>query len=259
MGLGSMFGSGSSTPDNSGAFAKYGDAMWARAPTYSPWVEAGTAARDRLQGEYGKLVDNPNWLQDQVSAGFYESPYQKYMQDMVTKRMNYNATNTGMLGSGAAQRALQDELTKMTGQFQNDYINRGISSYGQGLTGYQGLADMGFKALGAQNDLIEQAEGAFLKGEMSKNAYDAANETDWGSLIGTVGGGIAGGMFGGPMGAMSGAQAGKSLFGGGGGARSGGMGGMFPMQSGGGGPNFGSGGGSPAFNNYFNTGNWSYR
>jgi hypothetical protein len=218
----SMFGGGESSVDNSGAFADFSRQMRERMPVYDPWINTGSQSRDRLFDEYGRLTRDPNAVQDQVAAGFYESPYQKYMQDMVTKRMNYNATNTGMLGSGAAQRALMDELTKMTGQFENDYINRGMNSYGMGVQGYQGLTDLGFKALGEQTNLFEQAAAGDLQGQMSRNAYDAAQEANegnfWGNLIGTGGGAVIGGLFGGPAGAVSGASMGRSLFGGGGNA-----------------------------------------
>jgi hypothetical protein len=252
--LDGMFGGGGGgtnqgeiTIDNNDAFREFAQAMRDRMGVYDPWINVGNQSRDRLFDQYGRLVDDPNWIQDEVARGFYESPYQQYMQDMVTKRMNYNATNTGMLGSGAANRALMDELTKMTGQFQNDYINRGMGSYGMGLQGYQGLTDLGFRALGDQTNLLEQAEAAKLKGLMSKNAYDAAygeNESaGWGSTIGTVAGGVIGAYFGGPMGASAGMGIGgaaggmidgnkqKPQQGGGGGG--GGMGGM-------GMPNFGS-------------------
>jgi hypothetical protein len=259
--LDGMFGGGETSVDNSGALRDFANAMRSRMPAYDPWINTGNAARDKLSGEYGWLVDNPNALQDEVAKGFYESPYQKYMQDMVTKRMNYNATNTGMMGSGAANRALQDELTKMTGGFMNDYINRGMGSYGQGLQGFGGLADLGFKALGDQTNLFEQGAAGDLQAQMSKNQYDAmqdANEGNmWGNILGTGLGMAAGGMLGGPAGASMGASLGKSLFGGGGGNSGGGGGFLSNMFGGGGSPVTdwsATGGRMPQFN----TGNWSY-
>lgn len=295
MGLGSMFGGGESGVDNSSALFDFAKAMRDRADAYDPWVKKGEQARDMSYEEYQKLIKDPNFLQDMISKGFYESPYQKYMQDQVTKRMNYNAANTGMLGSGAAQRALQDELTKMTGQFQNDYIGRGMNSYGLGLKGLEGLTDLGFKSMNAQDSLLEQAAAGQLQGQMGKNAYDAANETDWGAIIGGAIGTGAGAYFGGPQGAAMGGQMGSSLFGknkggapqqgggmgggfggfGGGGAGGGGgmpFGGMFQSQGQGGFGAQGYGGGGGGYNNAgmmpsngqffdpsnFNTGSWSY-
>lgn len=182
----SFFGGGESSVDNSGAFRDFANQMRSRMPAYDPWINTGAQSRDKLSGQYDWLTNNPNALQDKVASGFYESPYQKYIQDMVTKRMNYNATNTGMLGSGAANRALQDELTKMTGQFMNDYIGRGMGSYGMGLQGYQGLTDLGFKALTDQSNLFEQGAAGDLQGQLSKNAYDAAQEANEGNLFGNL-------------------------------------------------------------------------
>lgn len=267
MGLfgGGNSSSGDTTIDNSAAFAQYANQMRGRMGAYDPWINAGGQARDRLSSEYGKSLDNPNWLQDSITKGFYESPYQKYMQDMVTKRMNYNATNTGMLGSGAANRALGQELTNMTGGYLNDYINRGMSTYGQALNGEQGMAGMGYQALGDQTNLFEQAAGGDLKGQMSRNAYKAAQKANsgngLGSMIGTIGGGLIGAYFGGPMGASVGSSIGGSLGGsigggggnsGGGGGGGGGMGGIGSMFGGGGG---GSSGGGFNFGSMFGGGN----
>jgi hypothetical protein len=276
-----LFGSGTkegeTTVDNSEALAAFAQAMRDRAGVYNPWVDAGSQSRDKLFSQYDWLTNDPNALQDKITSGFYESPYQKYMQDLVAKRMNYNATNTGMLGSGAANRALQQELTNMTGGFMNDYINRGMSSYGQGLAGFQGLTDLGFKSMNAQDALYEQAAAGDLQSRMSKNAYDAAQEANegsgWGSTIGSIGGGLIGAYFGGPMGASAGmgiggalggaidgkggGQGGGQQGGGGGMGGFGGLGSMFPMGGSGG----GSGGGGGQMSGpmpQFDTGSWSY-
>jgi hypothetical protein len=249
----SMFGSGSSTVNNSGAYAAYANAMRDRANAYNPIVDMGNQARGLSFDEYQRLVNNPNAVQDQVASGFYMSPYQKYMEDQTMQQMNYNAANTGMLNSGGAQKALQDELVNMTGQFENQYIDRGMDSYYKGLSGYNTLSDLGFRSMNAQDSLYQQAAMGDLQGTMSKNAYDASNATDWGSIIGGGLGAAGGAMMGGPRGAMMGAQMGTSAFGRGGGSGSGagGFSGMFPSMSGGG---YG-GGTSP---NAFNAGNWSY-
>jgi len=212
---------------NKGAFDQFSQQMKDAANRYNPIIDTGNQARGMSFDQYQRLVNDPNAVQNQVASGFYESPYQKYMQDMVAKRMNYNSANTGMLGSGAANRALQDELTKMTGQFQNEYINRGMQSYGQGLTGLGGLTDLGFKALSAQDPLLEQGAAGTLKGLMSENetnqrnaeANYAARNRGIGNLIG-FGGSMLSNIFGGGgIGSGIGSMVGNgisSLFGGGG-------------------------------------------
>lgn len=193
---GGLFGG---SDDNSKAFKEYAAEMRNRMPVYDPWVQAGDRARNLEEAEFKKLIENPNFLQDLVAKGYQASPYQNYITDMVTKRMNMNAANTGMLGSGAANRALQQELTGMTGQFLNDYIGRGMGSYNQGLGGMESLRNMGFNSLQAQDQLLSQAAGAQLQGQLSKNASESSFLKN---LLGTalnVGGGFA---FGGVPGAV---------------------------------------------------------
>lgn len=246
MGILDFFG-GSNT-SNKGAFDQFADEMGRNANRYNPFIDAGNRARDISFDQYNRLINDPNAVQDQIAKGFYESPYQKYMQDQVAKRMDYNSANTGMLGSGAANRALADELTKMTGRFEDDYINRGLNSYGQGLQGMGGLTDLGFKAMNSQDNLLEQAAAGRLKGEMSENEAQQANGNAFGNLLGT-GLGIAGSIFGGPAGGAIGSGIGK-FFSSGGPSQAtaqpgGSFGAQFPMA-------FGNAGST------FNLGNWSF-
>jgi len=280
MGILDFFGGG--TPpkyiSNKGAFDQYGTDMDQYAQRYGGYVDAGNRARDLSMDQYTKLIQNPNFLQDMISQGFNTSPYQSYIMDQTQKRMNTNAANTGMLGSGAANRALSGEINNMTGQFMNDYVNRGMSSYGQGLSGLQGMTQLGFNALGSQDSLLEQGAAARLKGQMSDNEtqqmndeaeYNARNR-GLGNLLGLAGT-AAGFMFGGPMGASIGGSIGSSLGGGGGGAGGGGSSGMSSMFS----SMFGGGGGVRPGLQYaqngagqlpvpfsgggtYNIGNWSY-
>lgn len=211
--------------NQSDAFDDYENQMRDAAQRYQPWVDRGNQAGSRVFDEYGRLISNPNAVQDQVAAGFNMSPYQQYLLDQITKRMNYNSANTGMTGSGAADRALAAEINNMTGQFENDYINRGLGLYNTGLQGMAGLNEMGLRALDPQSNLLEQAAAARLKSQQSSQGAMA-------NMFGQVGGAIVGGLFGGAAGAGVGSKVGKNAMGGNN---------MQPSQL----PNY-------------NVGNWSY-
>jgi len=253
MGLLDMFGGGSAPKyrSNKDAFDRFAGEMDNMGNRYQGYVDTGNQARDKSFGEYQKLIDDPNFLQDMVAKGYSESPYQKMLLERTQKRMNMNSANTGMLGSGAANRALQDEMMKMGGAFQDQYIGRGMDSYKTGLSGLDRLTDLGFKGLGAQDNLWEQAAAGRLKGDMSENetqqrnaeAEAASKGRGIGNLIGLAGG-VAGTMFGGPVGGRIGSSIGGS--GGGGGGFS--MSSLASMFGGGSGNN--SGGFSPS--NYSN-------
>lgn len=228
---------------NKGAFDQYGKEMDAAGKRWTPWMDRGNAAGEAGYNAYNRDINDPNYMQDKIAAGFEMSPYQKYMQDMVTKRLNYNSANSGMQGSGAANRALMEELTKSTGQFQNEYINRGLGLYGQALGGMNSIANQGIQAGTQQDELMQEAAGGRLKGSMSENETGDRNRQAnaqrssniWGTALGLAGG-AAGTFFGGPMGGSIGSSIGKYL-------------------GGGGGESDGGGGYSPS--NY-NNGSWSY-
>jgi hypothetical protein len=227
-------GGGQSIPDNSAAFAQFANQMRQNAGSYDPWINTGNQARDLEFGQFQNLINNPNALQDKIASGFNTSPYQNQILDRVGKMMNFNAANTGFLGSGAGNVALQDELTKNTGQFLNDYVNRGMSSYGQGLSGLDSLTRLGMNALGSKNDMLQQADAGDLQGALSRNAYNAYQNANSGSglsnLIG-MGIGIAGNAMMPGMGSFA-----SSLFsgmsgGGGGGGSPLGLNGIFSPNS----------------------------
>lgn len=228
-------------PDQSGDFYNYANFMGGKADRYNPWIDAGSRARDMNEAQYSRLVNDPNAVQNQVASGFQYSPYQKFMLDNTTNRMNYNSANTGMLGTTQANQSLSDDLMKMTGQFQDTYIDRGMNSYNRGLQGNESLEQQAQQGMGAQDNLYEQQGAAQLKGDVAKQqaAYQNAvlkqqDSSDmWGNILGLAGG-VAGGMMGGPMGAQMGSSMGRSLGGGGNGGGGSSMGSWFGGGGGGG-------------------------
>jgi hypothetical protein len=143
------------------------------AQSYNPYIQRGNTASEELMRQYGQLVSDPNHLQDQIAKGFQLSPYQQNLLNQTTSRSNMNAANSGMQFSPEAQRALNEQINNQTGQFQNDYVNRGVGTYGMGLQGYQGMNQMGFQAQGAKNDLMTQQIGSQLRSDQAPT--NAAN------------------------------------------------------------------------------------
>lgn len=137
---------------NAGRDAKADMSRYAEA--YNPYIQQGQDATNYLLGQSQQLTQNPNFLQDMISQGFYTSPYQNQMIGDTTQQMNMNAANSGMIQSPMAQQALNDRIGTMTGQFLNDYINRGMQSYGMGLNNYSNVSNMGFNALNQKNNLL---------------------------------------------------------------------------------------------------------
>ncbi len=174
--LGGMFG------DQSDSFEEAMRAFQEQAKRYDPYINRGNAAGDAGMAQYNRLINDPNSVQDQITKGFFVSPYQHELQNRTTQAMNMNAANTGMIQSPSAQRALNDSINNMTGQFMDNYINRGMQSYGQGLQGMGQTAQMGLQGINSQDALLEQMIGAQLKGNQSSQGSMA---NMFGNLIGT--------------------------------------------------------------------------
>lgn len=216
-----FFGGRSNQP----AFNQYSDQMRQAAGKFDPWVQRGNQAGDMSFEMYQRLMNDPNFLQNQIASGYQESPFQTGLMNRTTNRMNMNAANSGMMTSPAAQRALNDEMQQMSGQFANQYIDRGMSSFGQGLQGMGNLNQMGLSAVQEQIPLEEQAAGGELQGMRGENDRQS---NKWGNMFGAglgLAGNVAGGFFGGPAGALAGRGAGgwfgnwlHNKFNGGGGA-----------------------------------------
>jgi len=170
--IGGMFG------DNSGGYDDYAAAMREIAAKYDPYIKRGDNAGNFLYDENQRLMQDPNYVQNMIAKGYETSPYQQMLQDDVTWQMNTNAANNGMVNSPLAQRALNDRVNGMTGQFMNDYIGRGMSSYGMGHQGMTNTENNGMGALNQASNYMQQGAGASLQGDISKNNM-------WNNVIGT--------------------------------------------------------------------------
>lgn len=155
------------------AYENASNQFFNQAGRYNPWIKRGNMAGDMLYDEYASIMDNPNFRQDQIAAGFQMSPYQQKLLSEVTNRANMNAANSGMSLSPAALKALSENINAQTGQFQNDYVNRGLQTYGMGLQGLQGQQGIGLQALGDSSNLVSQGIGANLNSQLMP--YQAGN------------------------------------------------------------------------------------
>lgn len=169
--------------DQRGAYDRFDRRLIDQSNKYNPWIDRGNAAGQKAQGEYDWLVDNPNALQDEIASGYQMSPYQQYLLNNTSRMINQNAANTGMITNPAIQALLGNELNMQTGSFLNDYIGRGMNTYGQGLAGLGQTAQMGLGALDNQSNLVHEAAAGGLQGDKSRQGA-------WANLFGT-GAGLA--------------------------------------------------------------------
>lgn len=111
---------------------------------------------------------------------------------MTTDAANINAANNGMIQSPVAQQALNAQISALGGQYQNEYIDRSMNSFGQGFQGLGNLNEMGYNALGAKNEYLGAGAAGRFQGDTSRrNSFN--NMIGTGIGIGTQF--IPGGQF----------------------------------------------------------------
>ena len=188
---GGLFNLFQKKPDYGPAFQQYGQELGDISKQYDPFIQGG----EQAFGKYGNLSDllttDPTHFINQISAGYKESPYQQQMDKNLSRMMNYNSATTGMLGSTAAQSALQNQLAGQQNQFQQQYINQGLSQLGMGMGGLQDISHLGFQGLGKQTGLEQEGAMARARAAMQQ-AQQGAQPGGFGRFMQGAAGGILG-------------------------------------------------------------------
>lgn len=168
------------TGNDSSAGSNYANQQRDVAAGFNPAVDAGNQARGALQGEYGKQINTPDFLENQLGSSWSASPYARAQERYVTQALNNNAAATGQLGSGYSARTMGQNLQDIFSADQNRYIDRGMNTYNQGISGDQQLTAEGLNALA-------QRAGVLTGANQTELAQNQANQT---ALTGLVGQGV---------------------------------------------------------------------
>lgn len=182
--------------NTSGDYNQYANQTRQLAGGYNPFIHNGTQAGQWMLPQLHQDAANPNRVQDQWAQGFQMSPYQQNVLQAVSKHMQALGANSGMLGSGQLQKALQGQLSSDVGQFQNDYVNRAMQLHSMGLTGLGNMYQTGLGALGNRNNLLNAANEAQLQGNINRDTQGARNFGGFLGALGSLGELAGGGLFG---------------------------------------------------------------
>jgi hypothetical protein len=183
-GLGGLFGGGKNPAD---AANKYLNQIPGQAGQYlQPYMNAGQGALPGLQDQYNSLLGSPGDKLNDIGKNYQQSPGFKFALDQALSAGNRSSAAGGMAGSPAAQQQNMATASGLASQDYNNWMSNALGLYGQGLTGQQGLAQMGQQAGQNMSDLIAQqlAQQAQLgyAGQASKN-----QSNPWGNILGGLG------------------------------------------------------------------------
>lgn len=177
----------------------------------NPYYQGGTQQWNNMgnwqnnQGQmlngYGNPMDwawknanmSPTQWQNNIMAGYQESPNAQYATQAMERAMNNGASASGMTGSGAFYRALNQNANQISQTDQQQYFNNAMNSYygqmaaGQNFQNAQNnwlnngrwMAGMGYNA---GNQMGQNAENAaYYQGQ-----GDMANQGEWQQGIGLL-------------------------------------------------------------------------
>jgi hypothetical protein len=185
--LGSLFGAKGGNPGDEAM--KYLEQMSGKMGGYlNPYINAGLKDLDILQGQYGKLINDPGAMMAQFGKSFQQSPGYQFQVDQAKQAVNNAAAAGGNLGSMAEQANMANTINGLANQDYYNYLDRTLGLYGQGLHGMQDVYHTGYGASSQmanaiQRQLEQQAQAAYAS-QAAKNQQQGGF---WGSIGGLAG------------------------------------------------------------------------
>lgn len=192
MGLFQGFGGGYHDPSKE-ANNIIGQIPGATEKYYSPYMQAGQGALGDLQNQYKDLLGGN--VQNRLGESYKESPGYQFKLKQALGAGSNAAAQGGMLGTPMHQQDNMTLANDIASQDYGDYINRQLGLYGQGLSGEQGLNQMGFDANKGMADTtgnaLNQQAALSYAGQAGRNTYQQGGWNNLFSGLGAAGQSLA--------------------------------------------------------------------
>lgn len=169
LGLGSLFGDDG--PDYASEIGQIPDAV---KPYLQPYSQAGQAQLNPLSQQFGALASDPAGMLNKIGQGYKQSPGLNFAIQQAMMGNNRAAAAGGMAGSPMSQQLSQEKATGLAQQDYQNWLKQATGMYGAGLSGMQGLANMGLTAGTSLSDTIAQAIASQAQAEQAQNASQNA-------------------------------------------------------------------------------------
>lgn len=195
-GLGSLMMGGQDNPYDS-ASGYYNQIPGMLKGYFNPYIQQGQRAGGQLEGQFGQLVNDPNAVMGRIGGGYQQSPGFQWQLGQGMSAANNAAAAGGMQGTPQHQQQAATMATGLANQDYYNYLNHALGLYGTGLSGLQGMNQMGYDAT---NQLGGGLASALMnQGNLAYSGQAAQNQAQgqmWGNLAG-AGGALAafGGLF----------------------------------------------------------------
>lgn len=160
--------------DTSGAYSNYSDEQRQLAQDLNPYIKDGKISLNNLLSQFQKETNNPAFLENELASSYKPSDYYKQQAKYLTGQLNSNAAAEGTLGGSYAANNMAATDDRLLSQDENNYIDKGMQTYGQGISGEEGINNEGFNALGQQNNLLTAANQAEMQGKIAHDNAQTA-------------------------------------------------------------------------------------
>lgn len=171
--LKNLIGSGANVQNNF-------TSMMGNLPRLQQQYEQTSNLTPELINQYKRLTYDPTSLMKDIGKTFQESPGYKFQTKQALEAANRAAAAGGMLGSPKEQQDISEIINELANQDYYNYVDKGMKSYGVGLSGMQGLQDQGTKGIQNLFDIGTKGEmdlyNTGLRGydEMAQRGYDSS-------------------------------------------------------------------------------------
>lgn len=148
----------------------------------NPYIQAGLQMMPELQKQFGNLMNNPGGFLNTLGQGFQSSPGFDFQKNQAIDSANRVAAAGGMLGTPAEQQQIANTVNGLANQDYYNWLDRSTGLYNRGLSGAEGINQMGFNASSKLAQMIADAltsqSSLAYAGQQIKNQNDSSGFGD---------------------------------------------------------------------------------
>ena len=159
--------------------------------TFNPYINAGKEALDINQEQFQRLIEDPTSLIAQILSNYEGSPLQTQTMDDAMRAILMQSAAGGQLGTIPSQINAGRVAGDISNRFQNDYLDRALGLYGQGLGGMSHIFDTGFRGSEDLADLEASLGMNRAQAKMWEQAYNNQRQSNMFNDLGKFVGGLS--------------------------------------------------------------------
>lgn len=159
-------------------------------PYYQPYIDQGRQSMGTLNTQYGRMLNNPGDIVNELGSGFQESPGYQWDLNQGTEAANNAAAAGGYVGTPMHQQNEAEMAEGVANKYYQPYMQETMHLYDQGIKGNQQFNQQGFNASSDMASAIAQA--LVQQANLAYSGASNQNQSRRGLLGGAVGAGLRG-------------------------------------------------------------------